>query len=221
MLAVLGERQRDDRDLVPVVVEGDDQRRDHQRQVGQAERVRVRRAERLDRADEVVAEQADGAAGEGKPLGVGEAEGRRCARRRPRRDRAPGCGGSARRCGRTRLPPPTPAARHRPSGGRREGLKPRNEWRPEAATLLGGLEQEATGRSSRSFRNAETGVSVSSTKVSTIGTTLPAPASSRARSSVVSVELMRRSVGQRRRSMRTSNARSIGMSRESSATSRW
>ena len=37
---------------------------DHQRHVGQAERVGVRLAERLDRADQVVAEEADGAAGE-------------------------------------------------------------------------------------------------------------------------------------------------------------
>ena len=57
-----------------VVVEGDDQLRDHQRQVGEAERVGVRLAERLDGADEVVAEQADGAAGERQPLGIGEPE---------------------------------------------------------------------------------------------------------------------------------------------------
>ena len=37
---------------------------DHQRHVGQPERVGVGLAERLDRADQVVAEEADGAAGE-------------------------------------------------------------------------------------------------------------------------------------------------------------
>ena len=46
------------------VVEHDEHVGEHQRHVGQAERVRVRLAERLDRAHEVVAEEADRAAGE-------------------------------------------------------------------------------------------------------------------------------------------------------------
>ena len=57
------------------VVEGEHQLADHQRQVRQAERVRVRRAERLDRAHQVVAEEADRAAGERRQqvrLGDGE-----------------------------------------------------------------------------------------------------------------------------------------------------
>ena len=50
------------------MVEGEHQLADHQRQVGQAERVGVRLAERLDRAHEVVAEEADRAAGERRQL---------------------------------------------------------------------------------------------------------------------------------------------------------
>ncbi len=68
------ERESDDRDLVLVMVEGDDQLADHQRQVGEPERVGVRIAERLDGADQVVAEQADGAAGERELIGIGEVE---------------------------------------------------------------------------------------------------------------------------------------------------
>ena len=56
------------------MVEGDDQLADHQRQVGQPERVGVGIGERLDRADEVVAEQADGTAGERELIGIGELE---------------------------------------------------------------------------------------------------------------------------------------------------
>ncbi len=63
------------------VVEDEQDVGDHQRHVGQAERIGVGLAQRLDRADQVVAEEADGAAGErrqaldrgepvgGKPLG--------------------------------------------------------------------------------------------------------------------------------------------------------
>ena len=46
------------------VVEDEHHVGDHQRHVGQAERVGVGLAERLDRAHQVVAEEADGAAGE-------------------------------------------------------------------------------------------------------------------------------------------------------------
>ncbi len=51
------------------VVEDDERVAQHQGHVGQAERVGVRRAERLDRADEVIAEEADGPAGERRQPG--------------------------------------------------------------------------------------------------------------------------------------------------------
>ena len=55
---------REDRDRVLEVVEDDEHVGEHQRHVGQPERVRAGLAERLDRAHEVVAEEADRAAGE-------------------------------------------------------------------------------------------------------------------------------------------------------------
>ncbi len=61
---ILGEGAGEDRQLVPQVVEDEHHVGDHQRHVGQPERVRVGLAERLDRADQVVAEEADRAAGE-------------------------------------------------------------------------------------------------------------------------------------------------------------
>ena len=51
------------------VVEDDEHVGEHQRHVGQAEHVRVGLAERLDGAHEVVAEEADRAAGERRPVG--------------------------------------------------------------------------------------------------------------------------------------------------------
>ena len=54
----------EDRDRVPEVVEGDDHVGEHQRHVGQADRVRVRAGQPLDGAHAVVAEEADRAAGE-------------------------------------------------------------------------------------------------------------------------------------------------------------
>ena len=51
------------------VVEDEHRVGDHQRHVGEAELVGVRLAERLDRADEVVAEEADGAACERRQVG--------------------------------------------------------------------------------------------------------------------------------------------------------
>ena len=51
------------------VVERDERVREHQRQVGQPDRIRVRRAQRLDGAHAVVAEEADGAAGERRQAG--------------------------------------------------------------------------------------------------------------------------------------------------------
>ena len=98
----------EDRDRVLEVVEGDEHVGEHQRHVGQAERVGVRLAERLDGAHEVVAEEADRAAGE-----------RRQARRaapgggaRPRRRRA--------RTGRRRRPSD-------PAHDACAGLQPMNE----------------------------------------------------------------------------------------------
>jgi hypothetical protein len=52
------------------VVEGDDDVGEHQRHVGQADRVRVRAGEALDGAHAVVAEDADGAAGERREVGA-------------------------------------------------------------------------------------------------------------------------------------------------------
>jgi hypothetical protein len=51
------------------VVERDQRIGQHQSQVGHADRVGVRLAERLDRTDEVVGKQPDGAAGEGRQIG--------------------------------------------------------------------------------------------------------------------------------------------------------
>ena len=67
--AVVGEGAGHDRQLVVEVVEDEQDVGDHQRQVGQAERIGVGRAERLDRAHQVVAEQADGATGERRQAG--------------------------------------------------------------------------------------------------------------------------------------------------------
>ncbi len=61
---------RDDGDRVLEVVEGDERVGEHERHVGQAHRVGVGRAERLDRAHEVVAEVADRAAGERRQVRV-------------------------------------------------------------------------------------------------------------------------------------------------------
>ena len=51
-----------DQELVLLVVEGQHQARDHQRHVGQAERVGVRRVQRLDGPHQVVTEEPDSAA---------------------------------------------------------------------------------------------------------------------------------------------------------------
>ena len=59
----------EDRDRVLEVVEGDERVGQHQREVGQPDRVLVRRAERLDRAHAVVAEEADRAARERRQAG--------------------------------------------------------------------------------------------------------------------------------------------------------
>ena len=71
--AVLDEGVGDQRHLVALVVEGDQHVGDHQRHVGQADRVGVGLAERLDGAHQVVAEEADRAAGERRQLvGLGD-----------------------------------------------------------------------------------------------------------------------------------------------------
>ncbi len=67
-LDVLAEHVGHHRDLVSEVIEGDEHVRDHQREVGQPELVGIGRSDRgLGVADEVVAEQADGAPGERRP----------------------------------------------------------------------------------------------------------------------------------------------------------
>ena len=91
---VVGEGAGHDRQLVAQVVEDEQHVGDHQRHVGQPERVGVRLAERLDRAHQVVAEEADRAAGERRQaldrrrLGSGQVLGDRARRgRAPSRSR--------------------------------------------------------------------------------------------------------------------------------------
>ncbi len=59
---LIGERIGDDTDLMLEMVEGEHQLANHERQVGEADRVRVGRAQRFNRAHEVIAEESDGAA---------------------------------------------------------------------------------------------------------------------------------------------------------------
>ena len=103
------------------VVERDERVREHQREVREPDRVRVRRAERLDGAHAVVAEEADRAAGERRQagdrrlavaldLGGRERVGVAAVGERPAHDAA------------------RPVADERPA--------------PDALALLGGLEQE-------------------------------------------------------------------------------
>ena len=101
--AVLDEGVGDQGDLVALVVEGDEQVGDHQRHVGQADRIGIRLGERLDRADQVVAEEADGPAGERRQLvRLGDLEAAEVVRRPPR------TGPAHRSLGRARLRSPTP-----------------------------------------------------------------------------------------------------------------
>ena len=99
---VLGVDVREDRDRVLEVVEDDEHVGEHQRHVGQAELVGVRLAERLDGAHEVVAEEADRAAGERRQVGqrrlalardLGGGERVRVAARRRATSAAPSAGG--------------------------------------------------------------------------------------------------------------------------------
>ena len=103
------------------VVEHDEHVGEHQRHVGQAEHVRVRLAERLDGADEVVAEVADRAAGE---------------RRQIRQRRLPVAADLARRD----LVRVAVVAERPPHDGARAHADERVA--PDALALLGGLEQE-------------------------------------------------------------------------------
>ena len=131
--AVLDEGTGDHGHLVALVVEGDQHVGDHQRHVGQPERVGVRLAERLDRADQVVAEEA-------------RRRRRRTAAAHPaRRSRsargssataAYGSGASVTRSGAAPEPESgvdsLPHSESRPSLQRRidRGRKPRNDQRP-------------------------------------------------------------------------------------------
>ena len=163
--AVLDEGVGDQRHLVALVVEGHQHVGDHQRHVGEADRVGVRLAERLDGADQVVAEEADGAAGERRQLlrlrdlETGEVV-------RHRRVGVGGLGDPVRR----RLPSPTPAPTRRPtrracpSLQRRidRGRKPRKDQRPSRPCSADSSRK--AGPSPRSLRKALTGVSQSSMK---------------------------------------------------------
>ena len=92
------------RDRVLEVVEHDERVGEHQREVGQAERIGVRLAERLDRAHEVVGEEPDRAAGERRqvrraaPRGSARARRPRArtGRRDPRATSAAPCAGGSR-----------------------------------------------------------------------------------------------------------------------------
>ena len=177
---VVAEGAGEDRQLVAEVIEGEHHVGDHQGHVGKPERVGIGLAERLDGADQVVAEEADGAAGERRqPLDRGRAEARQVLGDR--------CVGIGRVPGRIRLAPvrralaplrehPIAPAQHRPRANPEKGVAP-------DLALLGRLQQEAGPCVPPvSLRKAETGVSQSSTTVSLTGTTFPSAASSRARS---------------------------------------
>jgi hypothetical protein len=83
-LAVLGEGVGEHRHLVALVVEGEHQLAHHQRHVRQAERVGVRLAQRFDGPYEVVAEEADCAAWEGRQIAQpGDSEASGQLRREP------------------------------------------------------------------------------------------------------------------------------------------
>ena len=164
LVRVVDERVHEDRDLVAEVVEHDQRVGDHQRHVGGADVVGVRLGQALDGAHEVVAEQAHRATGERRqalerrdPVAgqVIRDRPKRVARRRARgapRPRAP-------RAGRPRAAAP-------PGGGSRGTTSGRSAG-PARPTRAG-----TTGPRPRSFRNADTGVSMSSMKVCRSGITL-------------------------------------------------
>ncbi len=137
----VGEGAGEQGQLVPQVVEDDHRVGDHQRHVGQPERVGVGLPERLHRADQVVAEEADGAAGERRqPL-----DRRRLAGGEARGDGGVGIGGrlagDRRLAGRRALAAPLREDALAPAQDR---ARPQPDERVAAnLALLGGLEQEA------------------------------------------------------------------------------
>ena len=141
----------EDRDRVLEVVEGDDHVGEHQRHVGQPERVGVGSGSALDGAHAVVAEEADRAARE-----RGRLRRRRLAVARDlgRRERV-GVAAVGER-------PAQHAAR----------LVADERPAPDALALLGRLEQERRARSRAASGTRETGVSQSSMNVSQTGTRL-------------------------------------------------
>ena len=212
---VVGEGAGENRQLVAKMVEGEHHVGDHQGHVGKAERVGVGLAQRLNRAHQVVAEEADRAAGERRQaLDRGRAEAATCTPPARRRDRAP----RWTRRGRRRSPPPrssTPRAplapaQHRPRAEAEEGVAPH-------LALLGRLEQEAGAGAGASFRKAETGVSQSSTTVRRTGMTFPSAASSRACSMLGSS----RSSGSVPTGIEHLHHRCRRTPRETSSTARW
>ena len=141
----------EDRDRVLEVVERDQHVGEHQRHVRQAEHVGVGLGQRLDRADAVVAEEPDRAAGERRAvgerrlavlgdLGGGDGVGVAAVGEAPAHDLA------------------------RLDADERVAARRAGPARPTRAGM--------TGPEPRSFRNAETGVSVSAMKVSVTGMTL-------------------------------------------------
>ena len=145
---VVGVDVGEHRDRVLEVVEHDQRVGQHQRQVGDAERVGVGLAERLDGAHEVVGEHPDRAAGERRQVGAA------ARRRKPRQLLR---GQRVRIAGIAERP-----AQHL---ARAEA----DERVAADAALVGRLEQERRARRSRSFRNADTGVWQSSMNVSRSG----------------------------------------------------
>ena len=217
---VLDERVDDQRHLVALVVEGDEHVADHQRHVGQPERVGVRLAERrLDRADEVVAEDADGAAGERRQrLGLGDRVAAEVVG-----DGAVGigdlaCPGRARRRGRRRRP--TRSARPRSSAGSRGGGSPRKDQRPRRPCSADSSRKD--GPSPRSFRKALTGrldvVDEGVADGDDVGVARELAGALEARLEGEPCRL-RRSLA--RRPFRTSITSAIETPRESSSTARW
>ena len=100
---------------------------DHQRHVGQADRIGIRLASWLDRADQVVAEEPDRPAGERRQLvGLGDLDSGPGSRPRPRRGPAHRSLGRARLRSRTQPPLAAPLGEHpvAPAQDRRAGGSP-------------------------------------------------------------------------------------------------
>ena len=134
LVGAVNARVGEHRHLVLEVVEGDHQLADHQREVGDPERVRVGRAQALDGAHEVVAEVADRPARERRRRSASATRYSPAAPRPPHRGRRPRC-----------RPVPGPRARSaslRPAQ-LDPGAKAEERVAAEPPALLGGLEQEA------------------------------------------------------------------------------